>query len=146
MRIDIAKLHHSRLQEAMDLVWETFVEFEAPEYPEEGILTFHNFICNERELERLEIFGAEIGGVVVGVLAMRGDHISLFFVKEEVQNQGIGRALWEYFLGQCQAGKITVNSSPYAVPIYERLGFQAVDEEQLTDGIRYTPMTLIISQ
>ncbi len=146
MRIEIAKLHRSRLQEAMDLVWETFVEFEAPEYSEEGILTFHNFICSERELESLEFFGAEIGGAVVGVLAMRGDHISLFFVKEEVQNQGIGRALWEYFLGQCQAEEITVNSSPYVVPIYGRMGFQAVDEEQLTDGIRYTPMTLTLSQ
>ena len=27
-----------------------------------------------------------------------------------------------------------------AVPVYVRLGFQATDTEQLTDGLRYTPM------
>ncbi|MFQ9596822.1 GNAT family N-acetyltransferase [Anaerostipes caccae] len=82
MRMEIARLYRSRSQEAMDLVWETFLKFEAPEYSEEGILTFHDFIRNERELERLEIFGAEIDGAVVGVLAMRGNHISLFFVEK----------------------------------------------------------------
>lgn len=35
---------------------------------------------------------------------------------------------------------ITVNSSSYAVPIYHKLGFGYTDVEQLTDGIRYTPM------
>ena len=75
MSMEIARLYRSRIQEAVDLVWETFLKFEAPEYSEEGILTFHDFIRNERELERLEIFGAEIDGAVVGVLAMRGNHI-----------------------------------------------------------------------
>ncbi len=48
----------------------------------------------------------------------------------------------ELFLAQSRTEQITVNASPYAVPVYEKLGFQAVDDEQLTDGIRYTPMTL----
>ncbi len=34
----------------------------------------------------------------------------------------------------------TVNSSPYAVEIYRRLGFAPTDHEQITNGIRYTPM------
>lgn len=142
MRMEIARLYRSRIQEAMDLVWETFLKFEAPEYSEEGILTFHDYIRNKNEIDSLDVFGAEIDDSVVGVLAMREDHISLFFVKEEVQKQGIGRALWDFFLAQSRAEKITVNASPYAVPIYERLGFQAVDDEQLSDGIRYTPMAL----
>ena len=34
----------------------------------------------------------------------------------------------------------TVHSSPYAVEIYRHLGFVPTDSEQLTDGLRYTPM------
>jgi len=37
--------------------------------------------------------------------------------------------------------KITVNSSPYAVKIYEKLGFVPDGNEQMVDGIRFTPMT-----
>ena len=36
---------------------------------------------------------------------------------------------------------MTVNSSPYAVKIYRALGFVEVDTEQISDGIRYIPMT-----
>lgn len=140
MTIDIKKLPQSKLPEAMDLVWQTFLKFEAPEYSKEGIQTFHGFIQDENELQQLDIFAASENGIILGILAVRGNHVSLFFVKEEAQNQGIGRALWEYFIRQSQAEEITVNSSPYAVPIYSRLGFQVMKEEQLTDGIRYTPM------
>ena len=35
---------------------------------------------------------------------------------------------------------ITVNSSPYAVPVYHKLGFVDTDVEQISDGMRYTPM------
>ena len=37
---------------------------------------------------------------------------------------------------------ITVNSSPYAVPIYERLGFRQTKPEQVVDGIRIVPMAV----
>ncbi|WP_347567129.1 GNAT family N-acetyltransferase [Alistipes finegoldii] len=40
--------------------------------------------------------------------------------------------------------RITVNSSPYAVEIYRRLGFTATDAERVTDGIRFTPMTYLL--
>lgn len=140
MTIDIKKLPHAKLPEAMDLVWQTFLKFEAPEYSKEGIQTFHSFIQDENELQQLDIFEASENGRILGILAIRGTHISLFFVKEEAQNQGIGRSLWEYFISQSYAEEITVNSSPYAVPIYSRLGFEVMKEEQLTDGIRYTSM------
>ena len=35
---------------------------------------------------------------------------------------------------------MTVNSSPYAVPIYHKLGFYDVDSEQVVKGVRFTPM------
>ena len=37
-------------------------------------------------------------------------------------------------------GRMTVNSSHYAIPIYHRFGFHDTDQEQIQDGIRFTPM------
>jgi hypothetical protein len=37
---------------------------------------------------------------------------------------------------------IDVHSSPYAVHIYEKLGFVKQSEEQIKDGIRFTPLRL----
>lgn len=39
---------------------------------------------------------------------------------------------------------ITVNSSRYAVPIYEKLGFVKMEEEKEQDGLKFTPMKLIL--
>jgi predicted GNAT family N-acyltransferase len=43
-----------------------------------------------------------------------------------------------------QAERITVKSSPYAVEIYEKMGFEKVGDEQEIHGIRFIPMMLKI--
>lgn len=40
------------------------------------------------------------------------------------------------------SGSITVNSSPFAVPVYHHLGFTDTDSEKVTNGLRYTPMVI----
>lgn len=61
-------------------------------------------------------------------------------MKARYQRQGIGRKLWDFLRENSPSNIITVNSSPYAVPIYHKLGFVDTDTEQLSDGMRYTPM------
>lgn len=39
---------------------------------------------------------------------------------------------------------MTVNSSPYAVPVYEKLGFHATGSEQTVNGLRFTPMERVM--
>ena len=86
------------------------------------------------------------GEELVGVAGMR-DHTHLFhlFVAPAVQRHGLARQLWEGLLREAQAAgkglRVTVNSSPVAVPFYERMGFRQEGTEIRTDGIRYTPMT-----
>jgi len=41
---------------------------------------------------------------------------------------------------------ITVNSSPYALEVYHRLGFIDKDREQTVDGIRFTPMACLLNK
>ena len=139
--IEVRKLEERELPGAMELVWAVFRRFEAPEYSAQGIETFYAYIQNMEQVKTLVIYGAYRDGELAGVLALRGDHISLFFVREEVQGRGIGKTLFRY--AAARAGRpMTVHSSPYAVDIYRRLGFVPTAEEQVEDGIRYTPMRL----
>lgn len=75
------------------------------------------------------------------------DHISLFFVLKEFQRKGIGKELLHISTEICLKDKpnlsqITVNSSPNAIRIYEKLGFAKVGPEQLVNGIIFTPMAI----
>jgi len=139
---------------AMELVWRVFCEFEAPLYEPEGTAEFRNFIRPENithktDMREMRLWGAFLDGTLRGVLAERGvGHISLLFVQREFHRQGISRALFEYYAQFCrQAGirRITVNSSPYAVEIYRRLGFAETNTEQTQNGIRFTPMAYILT-
>lgn len=127
---------------ALSLALSVFMEFEAPDYVEQGINTFKDFVQNKEMTDNLDIYAAIDHGNVVGVIATRneGNHIALFFVDGKLHRNGIGKKLFQIVLENSTAEKITVNASPYAVEIYRHLGFVELDKEQLTDGIRYIQM------
>lgn len=129
---------------ALPLVWKVFSECEAPVYPKEGVEEFYRSIHDPEYLQQLCMYGAFIDEKLVGVIAARNEksHIALFFVEGEFRGQGVGRRLFEKAKGECVSNKMTVNSSPYAVPIYEKFGFVPTDREQVVKGIRFTPMEL----
>jgi GNAT superfamily N-acetyltransferase len=93
-----------------------------------------------------------LGQDLVGILEIRRpDHISMLFVSSQYQQHGIATRLFtkavEICLQQLPTLKaITVNSSPNAVPIYERLGFRRDAEKQEVQGIRFTPMAYDFGQ
>jgi len=131
---------------ALELAWNVFLEYEAADYSHEGVDEFFKSIHDPEFVRKLTFYGAFDGEDLVGVLATRsnGDHIALFFVTGKMQGQGIGRTLFELALKNNTSGKMTVNSSPYAVEIYRHFGFVHTNTEQVTNGIRFTPMELII--
>ena len=143
--MDIKKIDEAQIADAIDLIWTTFLQFEAPDYSEEGIKSFKDFIENRDIINTLEFCGAYDSLLLKGVIATNENrkHICCFFVKAEYHRQGIGRKLWEYLLENSKSEVITVNSSPYAVPVYHRLGFVDTETEQLSDGMRYTPMKYV---
>lgn len=139
--IEIRRLHSEEIPAALDLCLQVFMQFEAPEYPQEGIQAFRAVLNNAEWIGKMDFYGAVDNGLPIGVLAMRSpQHIGLFFVRAENQHKGIGRALFEAMRQNYTVQEFTVNASPYAVKIYEHLGFIPTAAEQLTDGIRYTPM------
>ncbi|SFR54996.1 GNAT family N-acetyltransferase [Anaeromicropila populeti] len=141
----IKKLEPEKMDSAIELVWKVFQEYEAPDYPVDGVTTFYNCIHDSLFLATLKFYGAFERDKLIGVIATRsaGSHISLFFVESSYQQKGIGRLLFEKVLLETSSPVITVHSSPYAVEVYHKLGFVDRDKEQLTAGIRYTPMQYI---
>jgi predicted GNAT family N-acyltransferase len=88
---------------------------------------------------------AKENGFITGIIEVRNnDHISLFFVKNELRGRGIGRQLFnkavEAIKANSKTTEITVNSSPNSVMLYQKLGFEKVSEERSFKGLRYIPM------
>jgi len=89
------------------------------------------------------------GGQVVGVLGVRdGQHLLHLFVAESFQRRGIARALWNRIRLELLAGSgevsLSVNSSVYAVSVYERFGFTAAGPQVQGAGVVYIPMRLTL--
>lgn len=140
-KMRVEKLDQSQKMEALELAWRVFQEFEAPDYSQEGIDEFHSFISKVAPTADMQFWGAFHGERMVGMAATRvPQHLSLFFVDKEFHRQGVGRSLFEALLREFPTGPITVNSSPYAAPIYPHYGFVPTSGEQVVNGIRFVPM------
>ncbi|HNV35036.1 MAG TPA: GNAT family N-acetyltransferase [Bacillota bacterium] len=139
----IRMLGKDDIPKALDLAWQVFMEFEAPDYSKEGIRAFRSFLDCEAAIKALTFYGCYVDDELAGMLAMRGDsHICMLFVTGSFHKRGIGRALFDHALENSSAAEITVHSSPYAEGFYGRLGFAKTDVEQVRDGIRFIPMSL----
>lgn len=142
----------SELSQAMQLIWEVFQEFVAPDYEPEGIESFrYNFVESEWFRERFrsgreKMYGAFWEGKLAGVVSVStGNTVSCIFVKGSFHKKGIGRALLEYVAEVLRAEgvhEIRLNASPYAVPFYLKMGFEAAGGQGNYQGIIYTPMRL----
>lgn len=147
---EVRPAYREEWDDAMALAWRTFMRFEACDYTQEGIDSFQNFIT-DTVLHRMFIMGsyqlfvAHENGRIVGMISLRNEtHISLLFVEAAYHRHGIGRALIEYVSDYVHReegfNQITVNAAPYAIGFYHKLGFRDTQEEQRSEGIRYTPM------
>jgi ribosomal protein S18 acetylase RimI-like enzyme len=148
----IKEVSKKDLKEALDLVNQVFSEFVAVDYSEQGVKSFEDYlktkydeVSSDIETGHKKLWGYYQGDEIIGVIATRGvSHIALMLVDKHHHRKGIARQLFDNVLEELRNNpdvtQITVNSSPYAVSIYERLGFTKTDEQQEKDGIVYIPM------
>ena len=91
---------------------------------------------------------AETGGKITGVIEMLGwSRIRLFFVDREHHGKGIARMLFQETMRLCEekgSEGIDVNPSPFAAPVYERLGFVRSGPGQVKNGISFIPMKMTL--
>lgn len=142
--------------EVCNLVARSFNEFIAPEFSEEGIEEFFKY-SNPREFNKRSESGyfsmvAESQDKLAGMIEIKGNnHISMLYVDKSYHRKGIAKGLIGNALEEINANNkifddITVNSSRYAVPFYEKLGFIQFEEENSINGIIHIPMIVKYSK
>jgi len=137
---------------AIDLVNRVFAEFVAVDYSEYGKNTFEAYLKEKLQKTAFDIESGDKKiwayyqeSEIIGVIATQDtSHISLMFVDKRHHRKGIARQMFRFVLDTLVtykgATEVTVNSSPYAVKAYERLGFIKTADQQEKDGIIYIPM------
>lgn len=145
-------MHDDEAKAVSELIQNTFRQFIAESYTAHGIRYFLKHTSKRAMLRRKRknqlLIVAENQGTITGFIAVRkGNHISLFFVAPEFHRKGIGTRLFREAVERMKAAlpdlrTITVNSSGYAVPFYEKLGFKARRSAYLHRGMKITPMEL----
>lgn len=137
----VRRLDEQEIRDACRLIWTVFLQFEAPEYSQEGIESFRASLEDRERLRSMAFYGAFDGDRLVGTLCMREpQHISGFFVDARYQRRGIGRRLFDAMRRDYAIQKFTVHASPCAVEVYRHLGFTPTGGEQTVNGLRFTPM------
>ena len=82
---------------------------------------------------------------MTGVVSIRDKkHLYHLFVSPEFQRLGHARELWEAAKSKAvqlgNSGEFIVNSTPFAAPVYAKLGFEAIGPKVETKGIAFIPM------
>lgn len=149
--LTIEKMREGEEQEIANLIKQVFGEFVAPAYGPEGVNHFLDYIepanISKRRSEGNHLaLTAKIDEQVVGIIEIRDwNHICLLFVDKKYHNNGIAQRLFRESVRHCRekgTAELDVNSSLFAVPIYERLGFVQTESEQTKNGIIFVPMKL----
>jgi GNAT superfamily N-acetyltransferase len=92
---------------------------------------------------------AEEDGALAGVVAVRENrHLFHLFVAPSFQGRGLSRRLWDVAMDAAlrtgNPGEFTVNSSLYAVPVYEKFGFRPTGPRVEQHGVASVPMKLVL--
>ena len=144
--IEIKQLLNNEKDEALLFAKKVYIECKDESYSEQGIGTFCKFVDNKEITKSFKVYGAFEDNILKGVIATDSQkrHICLFFVDKDSQGKGIGKELMSVIVNKNENSYITVNSSRYGVPIYQKLGFVKMEEEKEQDGLKFTPMKLIL--
>lgn len=154
MNIHIQPMNSGEESIISTFVANVFNECIAKDFSQEGINTFMNFISpnviKHRNALNHFLLVAKVEDTIVGIIELRDNcHISLLFTDPGYHRKGIAKQLVDRGIADCLAKNpsllfLTVNSSPYAIAAYERLGFHLADSEKVMNGMRFTPMKRFI--
>jgi len=95
-----------------------------------------------------DYYVCHVGSELAGVVATKErNHLFHLFVAKRFQKIGISKMLWRYVKASIFDSNgidtITVNSTLYAIPIYEKYGFYTVGDKVERDGISFVPMRFV---
>lgn len=152
----IESIKSTEIIEAGNFLRKVFDDSVSAEYSSAGVSHFYEMVTEqsirERFLNGSRINVAKVDNRIAGYIEITGlNHIYLLFIRREFQNKGIGRKLIDDSLNVLrennpELNKLTVNSTSFAVKIYEKLGFRKMADFQFKNGIMSYPMSLMINE
>ncbi|MDD2362938.1 MAG: GNAT family N-acetyltransferase [Oscillospiraceae bacterium] len=138
------------IRPALDLALRVFMEYEAPDYEPEAAVNFKkDCIKNEAYINRLLsgnnlMFVALDNNKIIGMVAERDNgEILMLFVDGYYHRQGIATALISDMICTLKLQgyeRITLDSSPYALPFYLKYGFLQTGDVKNNFGCIVIPM------
>jgi len=152
MDVTCRMIRQGEEQQVFSLIERVFDEFVRSDFTAEGVAEFlraARLMVFERPPDHFTMVAIS-GDRIVGMIDMKGySHVCLFFVDARCHGRGIGRRLFDNALAVCRNAKpdlaeVDVNSSVWAVPVYERLGFKQTQPEQTINGILFVAMSRLL--
>ncbi|WP_312553547.1 GNAT family N-acetyltransferase [Massilia sp.] len=145
----IRPLEEADLPACARLLRDCAIEFIVHESTPEGAATFLRE--NDEAGLRAYVQGGHVyhvaqdGAALAGFVAVRADsHLFHLFVDKRWHGRGLARQLWNVArraaIVRGGPGSFTVNSSNYAVPVYEAFGFVRIAPTQCVKGLYFNPM------
>ena len=151
MTIDYHLMRPHEAELTSKMILRSFNKFNAAELAPAGVELMLDYVSpaalKKRQHQNHLLFVAVEAGKVVGMAETRNHTLlSLLYVDPEHLQRAIARELWDRVKLMCKQAKpglseILVESSSYAQPIYEKLGFKNSGEALVKNGIPIQPMT-----
>jgi predicted N-acetyltransferase YhbS len=145
MTVVVRKMEKKDLEQTAKVIKSSIRESLGKIYPKK--LT--DYFCRkytkqkfEKRYEEFQHFVAEENGRIIGVIALKDNHLRTFFVDPEHQGKGIGRLLYNQLEKEARKQgikKLFLEGSPLGEPIYKKLGFEKIEIiKKQRGGIPYT--------
>ena len=155
MGFTIQRVPCEQVSTVMELVWRTYLRYEAPDDDPHGPQTFREKIIDNKTyladclsgVNRMwGAYTQEETPRLAAVMVMKGEsHISLVYTDGAFHRQGAASALFARLIADVKkenpdVKELTLNASAFGKPFYLRMGFTIAGQERVNRGIRTTPM------
>ncbi len=150
MSIDYHLMRPQEAESTSRMILRSFNKFNASELTSDGVALMLEYVTpaalKHRQHQNHLIFVAVEDDKVIGMAETRDySLLSLLYVDPDRLQAGIATELWSHVKLMCKQAKpglseIRVESSSYAIPVYEKLGFTQSGEKTVKNGIPIQPM------
>ena len=135
--VQVRTLENRETPEALALVWDVFLQFEAPDYSQEGIDAFRQSIYDPEYEKKLTLYGAFQDGELLGIAEgspeswnHRWRISNLCIFQEKHRRCGVATALMEKMLEEAAPMRMAVletqTCNERAIAFYRKCGFQVI--------------------
>ena len=148
----IRRFKESDIQEVSTLAMTTFLKFNGKDYFSESaiqkVLDSWDYQKNNHfveDMRRTDIYFCAIDSQenIIGLIRGTKDKVKSLFVHGDFHHQGIGRMLMNMFEFEARnqgSRQITLESSLFAAPFYERMDFQRTSDLINFEGLKVYSM------